>query len=221
MAVVAALELHDPAAAGEAAREADRAHRRLGAGGNQAHQLERGHQAAQRLGQLDLGLGRRAEGQRARGRVLHRLHHRRVRVTGDHRAPGGDVVDVALALGVPQMGARGALEEGRRAADGAERTHRRIDAGRNGALRALEQRLVLHWKSFLYAAAWRAMSGASNRSEITATRSAPAAMTCGAFCSVMPPMAHAGLPRPFANRLSGARTAAGLVDEGNTLPKAT
>ena len=47
VAVVAAFELHDLRAAGEAAREADRGHRRLGAGGHEPHQLERRHAAAQ------------------------------------------------------------------------------------------------------------------------------------------------------------------------------
>ena len=44
MAVVAALELDDLAAAGGAARQADRAHRRLGARADQAHLLHGRHQ---------------------------------------------------------------------------------------------------------------------------------------------------------------------------------
>ena len=41
VAVVAALELDDPVAAGRAAREPHRGHRRLGAGGHQPHLLDR------------------------------------------------------------------------------------------------------------------------------------------------------------------------------------
>jgi hypothetical protein len=56
----------------------------------------------------------------------------------DHRAPGADVVDVAPAFDVPQPGAFGAADEARRAADGSEGAHRRIDAAGDDALRALE-----------------------------------------------------------------------------------
>ena len=64
--VVAALELHDLAAAREAAREAQRGHRRLGARGHEAHHLDRRQQRAQRLRHFDLELGRRAERQAVR-----------------------------------------------------------------------------------------------------------------------------------------------------------
>ena len=86
-----------------------RAHRRLGARADQAHLLDAGHEADDFLGQLDLALGRRAEAEAVVRRLLHRLQHRRVAVAQDHRAPGADVVDVALAFGVPHVGALGAL----------------------------------------------------------------------------------------------------------------
>ena len=63
MAVVAAFELHDLAAAGESARKPQRRHRRFGARRNEPHHLDRRQQAAQRFGHLDFDLGRRAEGQ--------------------------------------------------------------------------------------------------------------------------------------------------------------
>ena len=69
MAVVAAFELHDLAAARVAAREPQRRHRRLGARGHEAHHLHRRQQAAERLGHLDLELGRRAERQAVRARL--------------------------------------------------------------------------------------------------------------------------------------------------------
>src|SRR5687768_14534047 len=142
-------------------------------------------------------------------------------VSGEHRAPRADVVDVALAVGVPEVGARGALEEHRRAADCAKGAHWRVDAARDAGLRALEKLVaLLHWKSLRYAAARSPMSGASKRSESTARRLAPAAIRVGALSSVTPPIAQRGTPRSFLNRLSGARTASGLVGEGNTLPNA-
>src|SRR5258708_25471812 len=119
------------------------------------------------------------------------------------------------------MGPRSAVEEGRPPADGAIRTHRGVDPAGNGALGALEQRFVFHVNSFPYWRARRPMSCASNRSEITASRSAPAAITWRALSTVMPPIAQRGTPKSFLNSESGARTAAALVGEANTLPKAT
>jgi hypothetical protein len=49
-------------------------------------------------------------------------------VAEDHRAPGADVVDVALVVLVDDVGAFGVLEEQRRAADALERADRRVDA---------------------------------------------------------------------------------------------
>ncbi len=61
MAVIAAFELHREIAAGEAAREADGRHGRLGAGVDQAHQLDRRHGVPDLFGQLDFPFGGRAE----------------------------------------------------------------------------------------------------------------------------------------------------------------
>ena len=58
MPVVAAVEFHDPIAPGAAARQAHRAHGRLGARGHQAHLLAARHPRADRLGEQDLaGVG--------------------------------------------------------------------------------------------------------------------------------------------------------------------
>jgi hypothetical protein len=87
VAVIAALELDDELPAGEAACEPERGHGGLGAGGDEAHELERGHEAAEELGELHLGFGWRAEGERARSGFLHRFDDRRMAVAGEHRAP--------------------------------------------------------------------------------------------------------------------------------------
>ena len=68
VAVVAAVELQDLAPAGEAARDAQRAHRGLGAGGDEAHLLDRGHVAHDPLGELHLAGAGRAVGGPARRR---------------------------------------------------------------------------------------------------------------------------------------------------------
>ena len=86
MAVVAARELEDPVAPCGGASEPDRAHRRLGAGGDEAHQLQRRNRVDQLLGELDLALGRRAESRAlARGRD-HRIDRLRVGVAEDQRS---------------------------------------------------------------------------------------------------------------------------------------
>jgi hypothetical protein len=48
-------------------------------------------------------------------------------------------------------------------------------------------------------------------------------MSCGAFSSVIPPIAASGTPKFLAlvKRECRARTAPGLVGDANTLPKAT
>ena len=140
--VVAAFELDDQVAPGEPARQAQRAHRRFRTGRHQPHEFDRRHERAEHLGHLDFGFGRCAEGERPAGRRLHRFHHERMRVARDHRAPGADVVDVPPAVGVPEVGARGPLEERRHAADRAKRAHRGIDAGRNAQLGAGKKAFV-------------------------------------------------------------------------------
>ena len=58
--VVAAGELEDPVALREPAREPERAHRRLGAGGDQAHHFHRRIGRGDSCRQLTLGRGRRS-----------------------------------------------------------------------------------------------------------------------------------------------------------------
>ena len=82
--------------------------------------------------------------------VLHRAHDAGMRVAEDRRSPRADVVDVALAVGVAHVRALAAREEARRAADGAKRAHRRVDAARNRALRTGEELVVAaHGARFL------------------------------------------------------------------------
>ena len=60
-------------------------------------------------------------------------------VAQNHRAPRADVVDVALAVGVPHVSALRPGDKARRAADGLEGAHRRIDAAGNDGLGAAKQ----------------------------------------------------------------------------------
>ena len=80
---------------------------------------------------------------RRRGRC-DRREHARMAVAQDHRPPGADVVDVAVAVDVEQIGALAALEEDRLAADAAEGPgravhaagHQLLGAGKGGVARA-------------------------------------------------------------------------------------
>ncbi|KAF1852355.1 hypothetical protein Lal_00037083 [Lupinus albus] len=139
VAVVAAFELDDLVAPGGATGQAQRAHGGFGAGGDQADLFDGGHQLDDLFGHLDFSLGRCTEGQAACGCLLYRLDHFRMGVADDGRAPGADVVDVALAFGIPEPGAFGALDEARGAAYRAEGAYRGIDAARRALLGAGEE----------------------------------------------------------------------------------
>ena len=103
--MVAAGKLDDLGPSGEAAGQAHRAHGGLGAGVHQAHPLHRGDPGDDLGGQLGLARGGRTEGQPVGSRPLHRLHDGRVGVAQNHRPPGADEVDVAVAVGVGEPAA--------------------------------------------------------------------------------------------------------------------
>ena len=139
VAVVGAGELEDRVAAGRGARQADRAHRRLGARRGHPHHLGAGTRSTTSAA---------SSTSRRRGRAVARARARpprdrrddvRVRVPGDQRAPRADVVDVAVAVDVDQLGALAALDEDRVAADRAHRPHRRVDAARQQLERPLRR----------------------------------------------------------------------------------
>ena len=139
--VVAALELHDEVAPGEASRQADRAHRRFGPARDEPDHLDRRHRGRDPFGELDLALGRRAERGPARRRLPGRLDDLGSRVTEQQRAPRLHEVDVPVAVGVDHVGALASNREPRGPAHGAERPHRRVHAAGDHAPGALEQLL--------------------------------------------------------------------------------
>jgi len=94
------------------------------------------------FGQLDLALGRCAKREAIEYGFLHGFEHGRMAVAQDHRAPGADVVDVFLAVGVPEVGALGALHKAGRATDGTEGAHGGVDATGDHLGGAVEQLLV-------------------------------------------------------------------------------
>ena len=113
--VVAAGELHHQVAARGAAGQAHGRHRRLGAGGHEAHLLRGRHSAAHLLGQERLCGGGGAEGQAAGGGRLDRGDDAGVGVAQQRRAPRAHQVHVAAALGVGDVGTARRGDEPRRA----------------------------------------------------------------------------------------------------------
>src|SRR5262249_25409262 len=119
--VVTAGELHDLAAPGGAAGQADGTHRRLGPRVDQPDLLDRGDATDDLLDELDLCRGRSAKGQPAPRRLAYRIDHGRMSMAKDRRTPGTHEVDVVLAVGVVEVGALGARDETRGATNRTER----------------------------------------------------------------------------------------------------
>ena len=137
VAVVAALEFDDDFAAGGGAGEANGRHGGLGAGADEADLFDGGIAGDDALGEVGLGGGGGAEAGGVGGGALDGFDDGGKGVAEDHGAPGAEVVDVAVAVGVGEVGAGGGLDEGGRAADGAKGAHGGVDAAGKEALGAL------------------------------------------------------------------------------------
>ena len=103
--MVATRELDHEVAAGGGARQADRRHRRLGAGADEPHHLHAGHTPHDQLRQLGFGLGRRAVAGSARRLLLDRGDDARRGVAEDECAPRAHHVGVLAAICVIHRGA--------------------------------------------------------------------------------------------------------------------
>ena len=137
MPVVAPGELQNSVAPREAARKPDGAHRGLRPRGDEPHQLERRNRVDELLGELDLALGRGAEGGAVADRVDDRPHGLGVGVAEDQRPPRHHPVDVAAALLVLDVRALAPTHEERLVEpDGPHRPDRRVDAARDNVARA-------------------------------------------------------------------------------------
>jgi hypothetical protein len=110
-AVEAALELHDLVAAAEGPGHAQREEGGLGAARHEPHLLGARHRPDDFLGQLDDGLVEEHERGAVPGLALHRLHDRGMRVAEQHGPGAQQVVDVALAVGVPEVRAARVLDD--------------------------------------------------------------------------------------------------------------
>ena len=126
MAVVAALELHDPLPPRETARQPDARHGRLGAAVHHAHFLDAGDPFANRLRHFDLIRIRNAEADSMVRRLFDRADHDLRGMTQDRRPPRADVINILVAIDVPDAGARGMVHEKRFPPHPTECPHRRV-----------------------------------------------------------------------------------------------
>jgi len=131
--VVATRELHDARAAGRGARDAERAHRGLGARRDEPEHLDRRVSGDDGLGELDLERRRGAVRGPERRLIGDRAHDVRMRVAEDERAPRADEVDVFASVRVPHPRSGSADDERGLAAHRAIRADRaRHAAGHHG-----------------------------------------------------------------------------------------
>src|SRR6266508_3160750 len=143
MAVIAALELHDAATAGDPARKPQRRHGRLRSGADQSHQFKPRDESNESLGHLGLGLGRGTEGKSTARCLPHCGDDLPVRMSENERSPGADEIEVFATVGVPNAAAFAVHDEAWRAADGAKRTQRGVDPAGASFLCASKQGFVL------------------------------------------------------------------------------
>jgi hypothetical protein len=131
VAMIAAVELNNFIAFGEAAREPDGGHAGFGAGIRHAHFLDARHERADELGHGDFARIRNAKAGAVLGRGFDGGNNFRMRVAKNGRAPGADVINIFVAVHVPHARAFGAVDEKRLAADGAESADGGIHAARD------------------------------------------------------------------------------------------
>ncbi len=134
MAVIAALKFNGDVTAGKAARDAQGAHRSFGAGIDEPNHLNGRDEIANEFGELDFAFGGRAKASADFERQFDGLDDGGMTVSQEQRAPGTDVVDELVAIGVPEPGSLAACDEGGRSADAAVSADGRIDAAGNGCL---------------------------------------------------------------------------------------
>ena len=138
VAVVAALELDDLVAPDESTRETQTGHGGFGPAVDHAHFLDGGNPTADQLRHFHFERIRDTEADSARGRGANGIDDHVGRVPENGRTPGADVIDVFVAIDVPDFRAGGALDEEWFAAQTAEGADRGIDAAGDASERARE-----------------------------------------------------------------------------------
>ncbi len=137
MSVIAAFELDDVFALCIAARQTNCRHGRFRARTDEANFLHVRESGNYQLGKIGFGGSGGPEAGAVAGRLDHGFDHRGLGVAEDERAPGADVVDIFVAVGVPNVRALAAHDVERVAAYTAESADRRIYASGNQFFSAL------------------------------------------------------------------------------------
>ena len=128
MAVVAAFEFQDLLATCARACHAQGGKGGFGARIHQAHPLDGRKRLLDLLGQFHFAGRAGAEARSGLENLGERLHHFRVAMAENQRAPRADVINVGVAVHVGHARALSARHKGRLAAHGAESAHGRIHA---------------------------------------------------------------------------------------------
>ena len=132
--MIVARKLDQQLATSEAAGQPNGTHRGLGTGIHQADTIDRIDRVDDQLGQLIFTRrGSTVAGATIQCR-LQGSHHGGMPVTQDHRSPGTDVVDIAIAVDVLQPAALAALNDDWRAPHRTEGACRAVDAARHQLL---------------------------------------------------------------------------------------
>src|SRR5437870_2816126 len=98
MAMITTVELNDPIAPGERAREANTRHSRFRAAVYHPHLLDRWHPTADPFRHLHFQRIWNPKTQAARRGFAYRVYYHIRRVTEDRRSPASHVVDVFLPI---------------------------------------------------------------------------------------------------------------------------
>ena len=131
MAVIATIELDDFVSLRESARETNGGHARFRAGVAHADFLNAGHRGTDQFRHRHLEGIRDSETGAVFRRLLDRLEDFRMGMAKNRRAPGADIVEVFIAIHIPDARAPGLLDKERLPAHRAKRAHGRVDATRD------------------------------------------------------------------------------------------
>ena len=116
VAVVATGELDDFVPSGMGTGKPDSAHAGFRAGVDQTDHVDRRHGSADKTGQVHLLGHRRAETCASFRGFYQSIHHRWMGVAQHQGSPRPQIVDVFVAVGIPDVGTAAPGDEGRRTA---------------------------------------------------------------------------------------------------------
>src|SRR5258705_4060546 len=131
MAVIAAIEFDNLVAFDESARKTNGGHRRLGARIAHANFLDAWHERTDKLCHRDFEWIRNSKTRAVLRSVLNCLYDFRMRMAENRGAPGSDVVDIIIAVNVPDVCPFGFVDEKWLPSDSSKCAHRRVNAARN------------------------------------------------------------------------------------------